>query len=610
MDRNSVIGLVIIAAILILWGVFTSPSEEEIAEQRRLDSLNRVEQVERQVKQQAIQQESSSLTNQQNQNQVAPEISLTEEIEFYTYETDLLIATFTSKGGKLYSIELKDYLTHEKKPLKLFYGDSNSFGFNFFYDNKPIQTNNLVFENISRSDSFQVISQNETVSFRHTFGSDKYIQYDYIIEPDNYMVQFDVQFMGMNNDMTLFQERWVNLYWDAYLPEHEKGRKTELQYSSLYYKHSNEHVEMLKGMSKKPLLEEPLDTEVDWIAYKGQFFASVLIPEDPFLNGDLEMQSFEEGKNIRRMTSNMGVELNLLPQEVIKFNFYFGPNKFKELKQYEELELHSLVSVGGGFIRWINRLIIIPLFDFLSKYSGNYGVIIALLTLIIKVGLFPLTYRSYLSQARMRVLKPQIDEINEKHGDNAMEKQKATMALYKKVGISPMGGCLPMILQMPILFAMFRFFPTSIELRQESFLWAHDLSTYDAIIEWGTKIPLLGNHLSLFTILMTVTTILQMKTSGQAATTSQMPGMKNMMYIMPVMFLFVLNSFPAGLTYYYFLANVITLGQNFIFKQMINEEEILKKLEARKAKPQKKSNFQKRMEEAAKQRGYQAPKRK
>jgi YidC/Oxa1 family membrane protein insertase len=296
----------------------------------------------------------------------------------------------------------------------------------------------------------------------------------------------------------------------------------------------------------------------------------------------------------------MGIPFQRLDNETIKLKLYYGPNKFKLLKKYNGYKLENLVTVGRGAIRWINQFVIIPIFDWLSRFIGNFGIIILLLTIIIKIGLLPLTYRSYLSQARMKVLKPQIDELTEKYPKGKeMERQQATMALYKKAGISPLGGCLPMLLQFPILFAMFRFFPTSIELRQESFLWAKDLSTYDAIITWGSNIPLLGNHLSLFTILMTVSTIIQMKMSDTSST-QQMPGMKTMMYIMPVMFMFALNNFSSGLTYYYFLANMITIGQNYLFKGFIDEKEILRKIEERKAKPVKKSKWQQKVDEARK----------
>jgi len=275
------------------------------------------------------------------------------------------------------------------------------------------------------------------------------------------------------------------------------------------------------------------------------------------------------------------------------------------------------IDLGYAIVRPVNRYVIIPVFNWLRRSIDNFGIIILLLTLMIKVVLFPFTYKSYMSQAKMRALKPEVDEINAKFPgqEKAMEKQQATMALYRKAGVNPMGGCLPMVLQMPILFAMFFFFPTSIELRGESFLWAKDLSTYDSILSWDFTIPLIGNfmgnHLSLFTILMTITTIISTKLSQSATSTQGMPGMKTMMYMMPVMFFFLLNSYPSGLSYYYFLANLITIGQTYLIRSFVDEDKIRAQLQANKKKPAKKpSNFQKRLEEMAKQRGVQTPKKK
>jgi YidC/Oxa1 family membrane protein insertase len=289
-------------------------------------------------------------------------------------------------------------------------------------------------------------------------------------------------------------------------------------------------------------------------------------------------------------------------QQTIPMSLYFGPNHYKTLKHYDA-GLEQLVFLGRNIIRWINRFVIIPIFNWLGGFIGSYGLIILLMTVIIKVSLLPLTFKSYMSTARMRVLKPQIDEINQRiPKEKAMERQQATMALYKKVGVSPMGGCLPMLLQMPILFAMFRFFPGSIELRQQSFLWATDLSTYDSILDLPFVIPFYGDHISLFTLLMSITTIVSVKmSSGQQMDTSAMPGMKTMMYIMPIMLIFVLNDFSAGLTYYYFISNVITIGQNELFKRSIDETRVLAKLTANSAKPVKKSKFQQRLEQMQKQ---------
>ncbi len=300
----------------------------------------------------------------------------------------------------------------------------------------------------------------------------------------------------------------------------------------------------------------------------------------------------EPSPYLRKFSTVLGVPYNPIADNTIGLSFYFGPNHFNTLKK-EGDDLQELVILGKWIVKWINQFVIIPIFNFLNRFIHNYGIIILILTIIIKSALLPLTYRSYLSMAKMRVLKPMIDEINAKiPKEKAMERQQATMNLYKKAGVNPMGGCLPMLLQFPILFAMFRFFPTSFELRQQGFLWATDLSTYDSIYSWSTHIPILsniyGNHISLFTILMTVTTLMSIKMNNQAsASSTQMPGMQTMMYIMPVMFMFFLNNFSAALTYYYFLTNVITFGQNYLFKKMINEEELLAKLNENRKKPVK-----------------------
>jgi YidC/Oxa1 family membrane protein insertase len=406
----------------------------------------------------------------------------------------------------------------------------------------------------------------------------------------------------------------LDMKWAMYARQQEQLRKNEMQYVNLYYKPYLDKVESFVSRSKKNEQEVNFSTKLDWIAFKDQFFSSVMIPDDGFKNAYIKMINLPENdKFLRHFSAEIGLPFKRQDSESIAMRIYYGPNKFKLLNKYKELELQNLVTLGSNIVRWINRFVIIPIFDWLSKFIGNYGLIILLLTIIIKVGLLPLTYRSFLSQAKMRVLKPQIDELTLKYPQGKeMEKQQATMALYKKAGVSPMGGCLPMLLQFPILYAMFRFFPTSIELRQQSFLWATDLSTFDSIFSWQATIPILsnvyGNHISLFTLLMTISTLISMKMGeGQTASSQQMPGMKSMMYIMPVMFMFILNNFSAGLTYYYFLANVITIGQNYLFKQFIDEEALLKQMESRKVKPEKKSRFQQRLEEMARQQGYKKP---
>jgi len=393
--------------------------------------------------------------------------------------------------------------------------------------------------------------------------------------------------------------------FDFYAPSQEKGFQNESMYTTLFYKYHGGDIESFKSRSKKELEEVTETTRIKWIAFSHQFFSTILIADEYFEGGHMLQQRYSDpGKYVRRYSSAMDVPFDRSGEQNIGMQLYFGPNNFKSLKGYGEMGLENVVTVGGSMIRWINAFVVIPIFNWLNNWFNNFGIIILLLTLIIKTALFPLTYKSYKSQAVMRVLKPQVDEIGKRFPkkEDSMKKQQATMDLYKKAGANPMGGCLPMLLQFPILYAMFRFFPTSIELRQQGFLWAHDLSTYDSILDLPWNIPMYGDHVSLFTLLMTVTTMLSMRWNNQvSAGSSSMPGMKTMMYIMPVMFMFILNNFSAGLTYYYFLANVITLGQNLVFKRFIDEEKILRKINSKKNKPAKKSKFAQRLADLQKQ---------
>ena len=614
MDRNSIIGIILIAAILIVWSLVFGPKKKEMeARKRQQDSLALV--LQQQQEQKLMQQLTDSVkaviadTAQVDMTEKYGEFSFAASgsKEFVTIENDLIKLVISTLGGRPYSVELKNYKTHNQNPVILFSGDSTEFGLYFYNQNNTISTNNLFFVPGDNISSKIATGQKESVSMKLKISDDRYIEYIYSLEPGSYMVDFNINLVGMK-DIGTRSPNVLDMTWTFYAPQQEQLKKNENQYTSVYYKPFAEKVEYFKRRSNKSELSVDFPTKLEWIAFKDQFFSSVLIPDKGFDNGLIKMTTLPEtDKFLKHFSAEIGIPFERKDSETIAMRLYYGPNKFKLLKQYKDLGLQNMVTLGNNVIRWINQFVIIPIFDWLSKFIGNYGLIILLLTIIIKVGLLPLTYRSYLSQAKMRVLKPQIDELNEKYPKGKeMEKQQAVMALYKKAGVSPMGGCLPMLLQFPILFAMFRFFPTSIELRQESFLWATDLSTYDAIVSWHAHIPILstlyGNHISLFTLLMTISTIISMKMGeGSTAQTQQMPGMKTMMYIMPVMFMFMLNNFSAGLTYYYFLTNIITIGQNFLFKRLVDEKEILKAMEARKQKPVTKSKFQQRLEQMAKQ---------
>ena len=621
MDRNSIIGLVLIVVILVIYGVMSQPSKEQIEAKKRMqDSITMVQQVEA-AQQKAVmaskdslgisgKQIPDSIKNKALENQFgAFASSVNDSNHFVVLENNLLKVKISTKGGRPYSVELKKYTRYDSTALVLFEGDSTQMGLNFFSQNKLISTNNLFFKQVNSVNEIVVNEKSDSVAMRLYAGDNSYIEYVYTMKPNDYMVRFRVNFVNMDK-IIANNSNSMDLNWSMFIKRQERGEKNENQYTMIHFKHFQDDDEQMSAATSKPETKE-VTTKLKWVAFKQQFFSSVLVAGESFNNASLNSSTMTDmSKYLKKYSATIAINYQNKPNYSVPMSFYFGPNHFLTLKKYD-IDLEKLVFLGRNVIRVVNQWVIIPIFSFLNKFISSYGLIILLLTLIIKIGLFPLTFKSFQSQAKMRVLKPQIDEINKKiPKEKAMERQQATMGLYKKAGVNPLGGCLPMLLQFPILIAMFRFFPTSIELRHQSFLWATDLSTYDSIWTMPFTIPYYGNHISLFTILMTVTTIISMKMSQTTMTDNQIPGMKTMMYIMPVMFMFMLNSFSAGLTYYYFLANVITIGQNEIFKLMINEDKLLKQIHANKAKPaKKKSSFQERLEKMAKDRGMNLPKK-
>jgi YidC/Oxa1 family membrane protein insertase len=622
MDRNTIIGIALIGIILVGYSIWMKPVREAQREEiRRRDSTAKVEQlhaIEETARQQAqpqalsvtgdIQKDSASLENLEGRLGDFAAYAVGSE-EMVALENDVLKLTFSTRGGRPYTVVLKNYQTFDSLPLRLFDGDSTIFSLQFFAENRAINTGELYFtpEILSLSDDEGRTYQQLTMKLDITESSS--IEYIYRLFDNDYMVDFDIRLKGLDQYRT--DRMQFNI--DFYAPSQEKGFQNESMYTTLYYKYHGGDVESLKARSKKDFDDVTETTRIQWIAFSHQFFSTILVADDYFNGAYMSQQRFpHQGPFVRRFAANVDMPYDRTSDQVIGMKLYLGPNRFTSLKSYGDLKLQSVVTVGGPMIRWINAYVIIPIFNWLNRWISNYGIIILLLTLILKTALFPLTFRSYKSQAVMRVLKPQVDELSEKYPrkEDAMKKQQATMDLYKKAGANPMGGCLPMLLQFPILYAMFRFFPTSIELRQQKFLWATDLSTYDSILHLPFTIPMYGDHVSLFTLLMTVTTLLSMRWNSQTSgASSGMPGMKSMMYIMPVMFMLILNNFSAALTYYYFLANLITLGQNLIFKQFIDEEQILKRINAKKSRPVKKSRFAQRLEELQKQQqtGYRKP---
>jgi YidC/Oxa1 family membrane protein insertase len=626
MDRNSITGIVLIGIILILFSILNKPSQEEIeVARRRQDSLEivRQQQIQEQARQMATEEIANEIpadetdtaviiTGMQNRYGVFAPAAIGQD-EIHVLENEKMKFSISARGGRPWSVQLKEYQTWDSLPLILFEGDGNSFGLNFFAQNRSISTNELYFQTY-RHDSNDVAG-GQSVALRLYAGEGSFIEYVYSLGPDSYMLDFQINLVGMDQVMGA-GAGFVDLKWETDVPGQERGRNNENNYSSLYYKFFGDDIDNLSERSSSDM--EEVRTRLKWIAFKQQFFSSVIIAGDHFSSAIISQERYDEGAYIRNFIADIRIPLENSSSEVIPFQFYFGPNHFNTLRAYSRqhldlkgynLELEKLVPLGWGIFGWLNRYMIIPVFNFLEKYISNYGIIILLLTIFIKILVFPLTYKSYISTSKMRVLKPQIDEINEKiPKDKAMERQQATMNLYKKAGVNPMGGCLPMLIQFPVLIAMFRFFPNAFELRQESFLWATDLSTYDSILDLPFTIPWYGSHVSLFTLLMTISTIIYTKMNSQmTAGSSQMPGMQTMMYMMPVMFLFMFNDFASALSYYYFLTNIITFGQQAIIKRFVDDEELLRKLNEHKKKPVSKSNFQKRLEDMARKRGVKTP---
>lgn len=526
------------------------------------------------------------------------------EEKFFYLENKKIRIKFTSKGGRPYSAELKNYKTFDGKPLILFDGETTHFSLQFFSQNKSIATQNLYFLPQTQETEQNAETGVKTLVMRLKAGEGGYIDYVYSLEPDSYKLGFNIRMQGMDK---VFGKNtsMIDLDWAYDVRQQEKFRKGESQNATVQYKFYQDVVGKLGLSTDKKPASENLTTKVEWIGFKQLFFSTVLMANTYMTSARISSTTPpENAPNIKTFSAEISLPFEGKTQEDIGLTFYFVPNHYKTLKA-EGHELSNLVDLGWKFISWINKWFVINIFHWLEGIIGNYGIIIIILTIFFKLLVFPLSYKSFLSGARMKVLKPQIDEINKKFGaDKAMEKQQATMALYKKAGVNPLGGCLPALLQMPIWLALFRFFPSSIELRQQSFLWAHDLSTYDSILSLPFTIPGYGAHVSLFTLLMAasmlVTTKMQM---DQTQTAQPVPGMKVMMYMMPVMMLVWFNSYAAGLSVYYFFSNVISYLQQIVIKRSIDEEKILNKLKENQKKPVKKSKFQERLELMAKERG-------
>ena len=616
MDRNTITGLVVIALILIGYSYFMSPSKEELKAMHVRDSIARVEAqraaaLEKERQADFAAQQQNTETQQAGTEAIFKQDSL--PVEQYTLENNKIKLHINTKGGCIDYVDLKGYRTHDSLPLILWKDHKSSMGLNFYARNKQINTADLIFVPNTNQKELNAEGAEQVLTMRAYVDENKYLEFEYKLAPDSYMVDFNINTYNLN-DVIASNTNFLTLYWGVDMPQLEKSRDFESRYTGVYYNFSNNDVEHLSLTGDEKV---DLPTSVKWVAYKQQFFSSVLIANESFPNVLVSTANNTTPGFLKTADAEISLPYSGKAIEKYDMRFYFGPNSYPTLREYgKDIELPKLVDLGWKWIAWFNRYVVIPIFNFLeTNVTLNYGLIIFLLTLIIKLVLFPLTYKSYMSQAKMRVLKPQIDEINKKiPADKAMERQQAVMKLYKKAGVNPMGGCLPMLLQMPILIALFYFFPGAIELRQKSFLSATDLASYDSIATLPFTIPFYGNHVSLFCLLMTITNILYMwYNSKNQPQNDQMKGMQVMMYIMPIMFLFIFNSYSSGLSYYYFIATLITIVQTWAIRKFVNDEKLLKQIELAKTKPVKKSKFQQKLEEMQRmqeQRMKQMPKKK
>ncbi len=605
MNKNNVIGLVLIGVIMFGFSWYQSRQwNEQMEAQAQLDSIARVEQMAEMAmdsmeRAQGIVPENDVKVSAMPayKDSMLTEARLASE-SVYKLSNDKMEVEFTTRGAQPYSVKIKDYMTFDSTALYLVKPGYSQYSVNVFAG-ENINTKDFVFEVAELTDS--------TIVMRLPFAAGGYIQQKYSISEGSYMVDNELSFIGMENVIPR-NVSMLDIDWSLIVPRLEKGYKNETQYSKLDYYFSGDKKPEMIGRGRDG--NKRIDTKMKWFAFQQQFFSAIMTAENEFASADLSLDFYSEDEyksegKLMACSAKLRSDFQAgSGNVVIPYEFYFGPNDYKTLKAYDQ-KYEKIIPLGGWLVAWFSRFVIIPCFDFLGRFISNYGLVILLMTLLIKLLISPLTIKSYKSSAKMQVIKPEMDKINAKYPNekDAMKKQQATMELYQKAGISPMGGCLPMLLQMPILFAMFRFFPASIELRQQKFLWADDLSAYDSIWDFGVNIPLLGDHLSLFALLMAVTMFFYSKmTSAQMSDDPNMAGMKFMsVWLMPIMMFFICNNLSAALSYYYLLSNIITMIMTwYIRKYVVTEEKVRADMMVNAGKHKQKSKWQQRLEEAQK----------
>lgn len=601
MNKNTIIGFLLIGVIMFGFTWYQSRQyQDQMEAQAQLDSIARVEQMAA-MAMDSIRKAQGIVEETDVKVAVIPaykDTMLTSarmaESLIYRLANDKMEIEFTTRGAQPYSVKLNDYMSYDSTALYLIRPEMSRYDIRL-YAGENINTKDFNFEVVEHSDSVLVM--------RLPFSNGGYIQQRYALSADSYSLYNELSLVGLDGIIPR-NVSMLDIDWNVVIPRLEKGYRYEKQYSMLdYYFTGDEKPEQIaRGKDDS----ERVDTKVKWFAFQQQFFSAIMTATNEFASADFAVKYFNEddpSKNLMACSAKLRSDFNIASGDVVlPYEFYFGPNDYNTLKKYD-LKYEKIIPLGGWLVGWISRFVIIPCFNFLGKFISNYGLIILLMTILIRIVILPLTIKSYKSSAKMQVLKPEIDQLNKKYPNekDAMKKQQAMMDLYRKAGISPMGGCLPMLLQMPILFAMFRFFPACIDLRQQKFLWADDLSAYDSIWDFGVNVPLLGDHLSLFALLMAVTMFFYSKmTSGQMSDDPNMAGMKFMsVWLMPIMMFFICNNLSAALSYYYLLSNIITMGMTwYIRKFVVTEEKVRADMMLKASQPKKKSKWQQRLEEA------------
>ena len=597
MDKNTLVGSVLIGAVIVGFSIYNRPSQEEMARAQHYQDSVRAElqKQELEQKEQELNAEKTALTL--DSTSLFYQASQGTE-QFTTLENELVQLTLSNKGGRICKAMLKEYKDQQQQPLVLFDGEDASLNIGLEGKNENIMSSQMYFETVNVTDS--------TVTMRLNAG-DGCLDFNYKLLPHSYMVNFTVEAKGLQNFFSP-SAKSMSIDWKQRARQTEKGYTFEQRYTSLTYKPVDDDFDYLSETKDE---KESIPEVLDWVAFKNQYFSCVFMAEKSFENATLESKMEQKGSGyMKRYHADMTTAFDPTGAEPSRFQFYFGPNHFKTLLASNDLsinqndpELEDLVYLGWPIIRLINRWFTINLFDWLSSWGLSMGIVLLLMTIIVKILVLPTTWKSFISSAKMRALKPYVDKINAKYPkqEDALKKQQETMALYSQYGVSPMGGCLPMLIQTPVFMALFFFVPNAIELRQQSFLWANDLSSYDDLISWSTSIPLLGNHLSIFCLLFSITTVLNqivMMKQQDMGNNPQMAAMKWMMYIMPVMFFFIFNEYASGLSYYYFISGLIGILTMWIMRRMTDEKKLLAQLEANKkeAKPGKTSGLMAKLE--------------